>query len=423
MTTSRSRIASEDGTYALALPQGEWDVYLSTFSFYQNDPAEPFLNSYLYMYDYSRRGDTLFMDTAEVRSGHDVTYETGSATIKYSRSDGGAFTRPYVYAKCYNYDENDQLKEYIYSTSYGTTNDETVTFVGFPGTYDVEAWAYVDSSLTMFGKVAVEIVPGVDKVIDIGGPKLTVTSPAAGAVFEVDALTVSGTATDDSGVKSVTVNGYVADLISTDNPEDVNEVTFSVEIIIEEGANSIETVAMDLSGNTSSDNRKVVYELPEATQMILDVDIKPGSCKNPFNVRSKGVLPVVIMGSDSMDVTHIDPASIQLGGIAPLRFSIEDAATSVNTDNHSTSEAVCENDTADGFDDLTLKFDSQELVSVLGPVADGRVVLLTLKGMTIDGAAITGEDSITILKKGKKGKKGKRGKKAKKGKKGKKGKK
>jgi hypothetical protein len=63
------------------------------------------------------------------------------------------------------------------------------------------------------------------------------------------------------------------------------------------------------------------------------VDIKPGSCPNPFNVKSKGVLPVAILGAEDFDVTMIDPSEILLSrdgieeGVPPLRWSYEDVAT------------------------------------------------------------------------------------------------
>ncbi|MHC4346223.1 MAG: hypothetical protein ACYSUP_16230, partial [Planctomycetota bacterium] len=39
------------------------------------------------------------------------------------------------------------------------------------------------------------------------------------------------------------------------------------------------------------------------------VDIKPQSCPNPFNIKSKGVLPVAILGTDEFDVEDVNTAS------------------------------------------------------------------------------------------------------------------
>ncbi|MDL2124705.1 MAG: DNRLRE domain-containing protein [Deltaproteobacteria bacterium] len=111
------------------------------------------------------------------------------------------------------------------------------------------------------------------------------------------------------------------------------------------------------------------------------VDIKPQACPNPVNVKSQGVLPVAVLGTEDFDVTEIDLVSVRLAGIVPVRSSIED----VN---------------ADEFDDLILKFDTQEIISTLEEVADREELVLQLTGVLLDGTPIEGNDCITILSKG-----------------------
>ena len=44
------------------------------------------------------------------------------------------------------------------------------------------------------------------------------------------------------------------------------------------------------------------------------------SCPNPINTKDRGRLPVAILGSKDLDVTHIDPVSLRLeylAGVAP----------------------------------------------------------------------------------------------------------
>lgn len=129
--------------------------------------------------------------------------------------------------------------------------------------------------------------------------------------------------------------------------------------------------------------------VPEPTPVSLDV--KPGSCPNPLNVKSKGVLPVAILGAEDFDVTTIDPASIRLEGVAPLRSSIEDVSQPSN----------CEDDGGDGYADLTLKFDTQEIVAALGDIEDGEEIVLNLTGTLQDGTQIEGSDTVLIIKKDK----------------------
>ena len=135
------------------------------------------------------------------------------------------------------------------------------------------------------------------------------------------------------------------------------------------------------------------------------VDIKPGSCPNPFNLKSRGVLPVAILGTAEFDVTTIDRASIRLKigsqEVATIRSSTEDVATPFTGEITS-----CENCTElgpDGYMDLTLKFSTQAIVQAIGVdnVNDGDCLVLTLTGKLNDDTPIIGEDVLRILKKGK----------------------
>lgn len=144
---------------------------------------------------------------------------------------------------------------------------------------------------------------------------------------------------------------------------------------------------------------------PEPTEIEVPVDIKPTSCPNPLNVKSKGVLPVAILGTADFDVTQVDPATVQLESVSPLRWDIEDVATPFEPYTGKEGKDACTIAGPDGFDDLTLKFDKQEIVAALGDVSDGDVLVLQLTGnlkAEFGGTAIVGEDVVVILKKGKK---------------------
>ena len=124
------------------------------------------------------------------------------------------------------------------------------------------------------------------------------------------------------------------------------------------------------------------------------VDIKPQSCPNPLNVKGKGVLPVAILGTEDFDVTQVDPATVELAGVSPLRWDWEDVAT---------PSEECTTAGPDGYLDLTLKFDIQEVVAALGVVSNGDDLVLTLTGnlcVEFNGTRIVGEDIIIIIKKG-----------------------
>jgi hypothetical protein len=138
------------------------------------------------------------------------------------------------------------------------------------------------------------------------------------------------------------------------------------------------------------------FAITSSAQAIeVAVDIKPQSCPNPLNVKGKGVLPVAILGTAGFDVTLIDPSTIMLQGVPLLRWAIEDVATPL-VDGEPSCFNCIEEGPLDGYLDLTLKFDKQAVVEVIGEVEDGECVLLELTGELFDGTPIAGMDAILI---------------------------
>jgi len=137
-------------------------------------------------------------------------------------------------------------------------------------------------------------------------------------------------------------------------------------------------------------------------EIEVPVDVHPTSCRNPFNVGKGGVTPVAILGTADFDVTQVDPASVVLAEVAPLRWAYEDVATPFEPFIGRVDPFDCTTEGPDGFMDLTLKFDSKELAAALGNVVDGEVLVLSLTGNLMEefgGTPIIGEDVIVILKK------------------------
>jgi hypothetical protein len=129
------------------------------------------------------------------------------------------------------------------------------------------------------------------------------------------------------------------------------------------------------------------------------VDIKPESCPNPINVGANGTLPVAILGTSSFDVTMVDPSSVRLQGVSPLRFAFEDVATPFT--GALVSATSCTTAGTDGFTDLVLFFDKSAVSAALGPVTNGQVLVLTLTGNLLPsfgGMAISGQDVVVINK-------------------------
>ncbi|MDD4162685.1 MAG: hypothetical protein PHW87_09440, partial [Methanothrix sp.] len=137
----------------------------------------------------------------------------------------------------------------------------------------------------------------------------------------------------------------------------------------------------------------------------VSVDIKPGSCPNPLNLKDKGVLPVAVLGTSEFNVTDIDPLSLKMsregvdGVVVPsIRYSYEDVATPFEGE-----LCDCHDLNGDGYVDLTIKFDAQAIVGTLDLAkVTGQTVPLILAGNLKEeygGASIKGQDCIRVSKK------------------------
>jgi hypothetical protein len=174
--------------------------------------------------------------------------------------------------------------------------------------------------------------------------------------------------------------------------------THTLKIAIADGSDHILDAAVFIEGGSL-----------QVGETAVPVDVKPGSCPNPLNVCDRGVLPVAILGTESLDVRTIDPATVRLqGSVAPIRWGYEDVATPFEPYLGKTGCRACNTLGPDCRRDLTLKFDSQEVIAALltGQHDRGRhdrdcldCVLLTLSGQLkpeYGGAQIIGEDRVTL---------------------------
>jgi hypothetical protein len=134
------------------------------------------------------------------------------------------------------------------------------------------------------------------------------------------------------------------------------------------------------------------------TEIEVTMNVNPPSCSGTsINMKSKGVTPVVIAGSEDFDMTMIDTASIQLHGVAPVRSAIEDVT-------------YCNNSGSYGYWDLTLKFDTKDLVDAMeaSALAEGLTLenddlpVLHLTGSLLDGTTLYADEPVSV--KGKPGK-------------------
>jgi len=87
---------------------------------------------------------------------------------------------------------------------------------------------------------------------DTTKPTLTISALADGAYTNKSTLNVSGIATDDDAIKTVTVN---------DQPVTVNaDGSFSTALVLTAGVNTVTVVATDNAGNQQTDSRSITYD-------------------------------------------------------------------------------------------------------------------------------------------------------------------
>ncbi|MBA2841016.1 hypothetical protein HNP87_001565 [Methanococcus maripaludis] len=143
----------------------------------------------------------------------------------------------------------------------------------------------------------------------------------------------------------------------------------------------------------------VIKEIP------VGFDVKPGSCPNPINIKSNGVQPMAIAGSEEFDVYDINVSTLKIGicvngeftefeGVAPLRWVYSDV-----TENYipEEGEPCCIRTHPDGITDLSMKYDTQELVEAgLEDYGKNDELCLCIKGTTYDGEQFVGRDCIII---------------------------
>jgi hypothetical protein len=124
------------------------------------------------------------------------------------------------------------------------------------------------------------------------------------------------------------------------------------------------------------------------TVIEVDIDIKPGSDPNCFNINGHGVIPVAILGSADFDVSQIDPSTLMFGG---LEVRVKGKGTPQCSVEDVSGDFTYPEGAPDGEPDLVCQFvDNSELW-----VPDNSTATLT--GELLDGTPFEGGDEICIV--------------------------
>ncbi|MHC4090695.1 MAG: FG-GAP repeat protein, partial [Planctomycetota bacterium] len=161
----------------------------------------------------------------------------------------------------------------------------------------------------------------------------------------------------------------------------------------------------DIADGTSEDDN--ANGVPDECEGPVPLDVRPGACPNPLNRSGRGVLPVAVVGTASLDVMMIDVSSVRLsradgtGGEAapnegpPGPHSVfEDVATPSGG-----QACECHDLPGDGTDDLSMKFRTDEVVQALdlGNLANGDELELVVTGQLIDGTEFTSAGDCILI--------------------------
>jgi len=122
-----------------------------------------------------------------------------------------------------------------------------------------------------------------------------------------------------------------------DGTEVKDSVNYSFDIgVVLPGIYTIKIETIDKSGGDGFHGIDQL-QLTGNLLVFVEIDIKPDSVPNSINLKSRGVVPVAVLGDSCFDVNNIDPNTVLFAGAAPVKWVICDV-----------------ND--DGFDDMLFHF-------------------------------------------------------------------
>lgn len=230
----------------------------------------------------------------------------------------------------------------------------------------------------------------VSATVDSTPPALAIGAPTNGQVFTTANITVSGTASDASGV-SVTVNGEAA----------IGMASWSRAITLVPGLNTITVVARDNSPaqNQTTQSISVTYNPPDTTAPTLSIGSPTnGQVFTTANITvsgtaadAVGVTSVMVNGVTATGTTSWSRAITLVSGSNTINVQARDAAGNTNSQTiqvtynppDTTAPALVIGAPADGQVFTTAN------ITVTGTASDASGIL----SVTVNGTAATGTTS------------------------------
>jgi parallel beta-helix repeat protein len=279
-------------------------------------------------------------------------------------------------------------------------NDETNDIFRVDSLFEQLSMETSDSEKTY----SIEIIKQLDegetftqRVVRVQGAKIFQGSKASFAT----SADLNGVRYTNVGNRAVT---YSVEFVTTAIPENDIEFFVNEQRLPSSRLENIVIGPMESHFLAPSDWEHLEQAMVDVEKSIyVFVDVKPGSCPNAVSVKTKGALPVAILGTAAFDVSNIDPSSIRLSregisdGVSPLRWSYEDVGAPFSGE-----MCHCHDLNGDGYMDLSLRFDMQATVAALRlKEVTGGTLPLIVKGTLkreAKGMEIKGQDCISVLK-------------------------
>lgn len=145
----------------------------------------------------------------------------------------------------------------------------------------------------------------------------------------------------------------------------------------------LDLTLMRTAGTRAAVDDIIVQSGEEEVVIDATVSVRPGSGEPaPINLRSRGLLPVAVLGTDDVHASDVDLDTLTLsdGGegeeVAPRRSRVEDID-------------------GDGVDDVLMHFATGDLVAA-GVLAT-TTASVTVRGTVRDGTALRGSDTVRVV--------------------------
>jgi len=196
-------------------------------------------------------------------------------------------------------------------SDWGASNPAVATWVH-------PSWA---SNVSIPGATWISTAYQVEDPVNDSWRKFSTTFELCARAYDIQATVLSATS---DNAEEVYFNGSLVDSYGEvqgpfiDNWEWADVISYA--IAPQPGVNTLDFIVRNYAqsgGSVTSNPTGLIYkaEITYDCPIQVDIDIKPGSDPNCFNVNGHGVIPVAVLGSETFDVNDIDVGTLSFAGL------------------------------------------------------------------------------------------------------------